>query len=441
MSQIDNEKLNDKQQLVVRNDGNKTPFIPDTIFNKSNVLIQAKYKATALEENIFDYAFAHLPQEGVMEDGLIRFSFSTRVLQKLLKKENNNYFYNQLRTVAKSMIGHQLFIEYKDPETNKPCFEYYNLVDHAKYKDGEFTVYFNGHIPLRNLEKVGNFTRLSLQAKLSLKSTSSKRLYEILKSKCYVPKNAPKQESFVFELKLSELQLQMGVVNTDVQKVREVLSRSVVDYDLAVRVSPDNVNIGWRDFKRRVLDVAVNEINEKWELTRMHVIYENITGGRGGKVLGIRFTVDMLDPINSPVMYDKSGKELSEEEKIDEAIYVIDQLHEKGILSENDNISMESAMMVAESAGYDHDLLRRAIWMVQANSKEVTNPVGYMIDWMRKQYYPTHRQIQNLRKQWGREREEGEVGSEIYEQLEYEQLEIDMPFEVTSDGHINNPPY
>ena len=48
----------------------------------------------------------------------------------------------------------------------------------------------------------------------------------------------------------------------------------------------------WCDFKRRVLDVAVNEINEKSDIS---VKYDLMRSGRGGKIYGIDFEVTKKD--------------------------------------------------------------------------------------------------------------------------------------------------
>lgn len=95
------------------------------------------------------------------------------------------------------------------------------------------------------------FTKFLLEQTASLNSVYSVRLYELLKQWLEAKKAS-------FELELMRGQLGLGVN----------------DY---VRMS---------DFKKRVLDLAVNEINEK---TDLKVSYENVKKGR--KIVGFNFKI------------------------------------------------------------------------------------------------------------------------------------------------------
>ena len=96
------------------------------------------------------------------------------------------------------------------------------------------------------------FTQYLLRQTATLNSVYSVRLYELI-AQWRSAKNTP-----VFELEIFRGQLGLGV--TDYKKMN--------------------------DFKKRVLDLAVNEINDK---TDLKVEYENVKEGR--KIIGFKFTV------------------------------------------------------------------------------------------------------------------------------------------------------
>lgn len=96
------------------------------------------------------------------------------------------------------------------------------------------------------------FTQYLLRQTASLNSVYSVRLYELI-TQWRTAKNTP-----VFDLEIFRGQLGLGVA--DYKKMN--------------------------DFKKRVLDLAVNEINDK---TDLKVKYENVKQGR--KIIGFKFTV------------------------------------------------------------------------------------------------------------------------------------------------------
>lgn len=110
------------------------------------------------------------------------------------------------------------------------------------------------------------FTQYLLRQTATLNSVYSVRLYELI-TQWRTAKHTP-----VFELEIFRGQLGLGV--TDYKKMN--------------------------DFKKRVLDLAVNEINDK---TDLKVEYENVKEGR--KIVGFKFTVKER-PKNKP---DKATKQ------------------------------------------------------------------------------------------------------------------------------------
>ena len=88
----------------------------------------------------------------------------------------------------------------------------------------------------------------------------------------------------------------MRSVNSSYDRVQRVLKGSSPDYDKAVEAAKEKTFARWGDFKDRVIDVAVNEINSMPEAC-MNVSYELGKAGRGGKVYEVSFIVKLTSGI------------------------------------------------------------------------------------------------------------------------------------------------
>ena len=91
----------------------------------------------------------------------------------------------------------------------------------------------------------------------------------------------------------------------------------------------------WSDFKRRVLDVAVSEINEKSDL---QVTYQLLRGGRGGRIYGIDFEVTRQDAV-----VEKTAKDPVKVPSAEELDSMADQVLE--IIEEKIKISEAKALL------------------------------------------------------------------------------------------------
>ncbi len=259
-------------------------------YQKSNFLIGAKYKSSIQENKIIAIALSKIRQKDYeIDQGSIICKFKAKDLKIALGAEDNHSIYKKLDRISKNLTNRS--VGWTDPKSNK--FDYIAVVTRASYENGTFRIKFNQDLQEYIDGIRGNYTTLSLVTMLQFKNVYSFRLYELLRSKAYYRKGEERADEF-FEItfQLSELRLLMGIVNANLDSVRNILLENpdYPDYDRAVEASPEKMYADWGDFKRHVVDVAVKEINK---ITDMAVEYKPKKGGKGGRVYGLIFYVQL----------------------------------------------------------------------------------------------------------------------------------------------------
>ena len=135
---------------------------------------------------------------------------------------------------------------------------------------------------------------MSLDVLCSFKSLFTTRVYEILRTQYYrfdreqcdqliVPR-PPKNPYTIAELKFT-----LNVVDANASKaVKRLVEQGRFEEALAeIKDAPFE---DWRNFRRKVLEVAKKELEES-EYSEICFDYEPVKSGKGGKVTGIRFFV------------------------------------------------------------------------------------------------------------------------------------------------------
>ncbi len=255
-------------------------------FAKSNFLVSAKYQMSLLEAKITALAISRLDYAAEHSDGSITVEFKASELARIMG-DTSGYFYNTLKDECENAMINGRVIAMVDPE--RKYFSYIMFITKMLYKDGVLSVEFHRDIRpfIQNL--ASHFTSYELNTMLSFKSIYSFKLYEILKSKKYA------SETFV--CRLSELILDMGLTDPMTKSMKKHINgKKEPDYDKALEEASNVKHRNWRDFRRWVLDKAVEEINLRTEL---FVTYEPVTSGKGGKVKYIRFKMQDKNVIDS----------------------------------------------------------------------------------------------------------------------------------------------
>ena len=342
-------------------------------YKKSNIIIGAKYKSTIYENKLLAAALYSLQNAATDKNGDIVAVMPASQLKEIFGKGNS--IYSHLKPVAASLIGRSIGIE----DDEKKEFHYMTIVTDAEYKDGVCTITFNKKLKEKLLQIQNKFTLLSLPVMMDMTSVYSFRLYELLKSEAFIGNRSCQMTmdgGFEFYIGLSELKLELGVVDASEKKVQEILNgKQKPDYDKAVEVATEKSYDEWRDFKKNVMDVATKEITQKTELD---LSYETKRTGRGGKTSGIVFRIKRKDVEEKvDVANEVVEKKITDDEKYE----LIDQV--KDLIDEK--LSTKDIISILEAAEYDYDKVKKQ-YENSKSAKRIGNIVGWMIDAIKKDY-------------------------------------------------------
>ncbi|CAM4200580.1 replication initiation protein [Geobacillus stearothermophilus] len=209
---------------------------------KSNVLIEANYKLSTLEQKIILYLISQIHKD---DDDFKMYTLPIQEFSELLGYRGSPK-YTELREITKNLM--RKVLEVREGQKLKQM----SWVSYVEYdgNSGYVSLSFDPRLKPYLLQLKREFTTYRLKNVMELKSSYSIRMYELLKRWQYVGR---------FEIRLDELRMMVGAGN----KYRE-----------------------YHNFKKRVLNPAQQEISEK---TDIMFSYEEIREKR--KVVSIRFRI------------------------------------------------------------------------------------------------------------------------------------------------------
>lgn len=193
---------------------------------KHNSLIQkTRYSLTTQQQKVLLYTISKI-QPG--EDDFKEYEFEIKDLCVLFGIESHGQNYENFKENIKQLADASFWLRQKEDES-EVLVRWYDavIVNHSNTK---VRLVFNKYLKPYLLELAGQFTSYELANTLLMKSRYSIRIYEILKS---------------YEA--------IGMYKTDIETLK-VLLDCAGDYKV------------FADFRRRVLEMAINEINEYSDL-------------------------------------------------------------------------------------------------------------------------------------------------------------------------------
>ena len=348
-------------------------LIVNKSYKKSNELINAMGKGTALSQKLFAIGMQHIHVDET--NNVVATIYGTD-LRKMFKSSSGSLYEHIEALCDRQIKGATIFdwnLLMKDKENGK--IEAHQVVTDASFKNGTLTLRYNNSLTdkIVNLQK--DYTVLSLAETLSLKSVYSLRLYEMLKSAYdYQSAVTKKQGDMVFEYLLPELKLELGIINSGGSKeIKAELEKESPDYDRIDELAEKTGQNKYKEFKifnRNVLLKAKEELNNK---TSLVVDYEPIKSGR--KAVGIRFFVTKKD-LEAPktVQIVQANKD----EILDE---LIDLMH--------DDFKLREIREIAEAADYDISKIKKAYEYMQNYGTDIDVPIAFIKDCIKKGYYNT----------------------------------------------------
>ncbi|WJQ05536.1 replication initiation protein (plasmid) [Geobacillus stearothermophilus] len=217
---------------------------------KSNVLIEANYKLSTLEQKIILYLISQIHKD---DDDFKMYRLPIQEFSELLGYRGSPK-YTELREITKNLM--RKVLEIREGQKLKQM----SWVSYVEYdgNSGYVSLSFDPRLKPYLLQLKREFTTYRLKNVMELKSSYSIRMYELLKRWQYVGE---------FQIQLDELRMMVGAGD----KYRE-----------------------YHNFKKRVLNPAQQEISEK---TDIMFSYEEIREKR--KVVSIRFHIKekIIEPV------------------------------------------------------------------------------------------------------------------------------------------------
>lgn len=340
-------------------------YLNNKNYAKPNFLISAKYKSSLLANKIIAIALADLKEAVDSNDGVLVSDIKAADLRKMLGiKEEDKNFYAKIKKVSNELTGKNIGIT--DPEEHS--FTYLAVITRATYKKGILTVEWNRHLSKYLKEIKRNFTKLNLGVMLSFDNVYTFRLYEILKSNCY--KGSPyevKAGSYEISYDLPELRFLLGIANAELDSVKRVLvDTSHPDYEKAFEKSPEKIHLDWRDFRRKVLDPAINGI----QISDLEVSYKTERFGLGGKIGKVVFYINdknILPAISNPILQTNS-KTVDVDDFIDTMLDIMPF-----------RLRTKDLKKIASEAEYDIYKIKKAVDIAKKNQDSIENMTGFLI--------------------------------------------------------------
>ena len=369
MENREKEKKNQRQEMVSR----------------SNVLIESKSSTSLFERKLLNIAIA----KAVIEDGELIARVTTKDVKDYLHISGNS-IYTRLRDASKETLGHVVSIE----DDGKENFIMFNVVNKCEYRDGVFTTRFTKEMKphIYNLKK--DYTRMSLDVLCSFKSLFTTRIYEILRTQYYRFEKEGSDEIIVprppkAPYSLAELKFTLNVVDANASKtVKRLVEQG--KFEEAIEEIKDAAFDDWRNFRRKVLEVAKKELEES-AYSEICFEYEPVKSGKGGKVTGIRFKVRKnLNCTHHSDLWRIRGDEMLE--IIPDVLEAKQPEIQEGLILEvadifgSEPITIQDIKTLILASGQDAKAIEKAFAMAKQQTY-INNLVGWMKKCLEERWY------------------------------------------------------
>ncbi len=339
---------------------------------RSNALIESRYSASLLENKLMIWS---LKTASLDEHNRLVARTNTAEIIKMTASKKGGGLYRSLKKIAACMVDRTLFME--DPENHK--FTFLNIVHKVTYEEGTFEVVFTPEVNDHLFDLRNNFTVMNLSLLEKFTSNHSFRLYEILKVHYYrIPSN---NQPILLSYDLSDLKLQLNCVDTQSSRVKEELRKEHPDFDAILEMPGiEKKYKTWYEFKRNVLIPATEEINEKSD---MFITFNDVRGGRGGKVQKVNFHIqrnvgqeDLEYPEDIIEIEELNSEEMQRASLIDDV---------RAALEDIKSLSNQDCIALLKVADNDIDKIKRA-YELSKNQSHIKNFVGWMVSCIKNDY-------------------------------------------------------
>lgn len=353
-------------------------FLSTQNYKKANTLINAKGRSTLLVQKLFAVSIAKAKLNPM--DNTLEASIYGTDLKKIFGVKGGS-FYEHIRKAIEPVKNQASILDWRIICRNDAAqeLEAINVITDASFKNGVLSIRYNSKITPYLNDLKSNYTVLSLSEAIRLNSIYSFRLYEILKAEMdYQRAITHKQGPYCVQYNLTDLKLRLGIIDSQAKpEIINALKKDNPDYSKIEKYAASEDGAEklktFGNFKKFALEKAREELIEK---TSIWFDYEPVKAGRGGKVVDVRFTID-INPRYKAETERLTRRSLSQEEQFECMEQVQSFIEEK--------IRLSDIKAILEAAEYDIDKIKYAYRLSQ-KATGIENLTGWLISAIKNGY-------------------------------------------------------
>lgn len=352
----------------------------DYTYRKSNMIINARGRASLLSQRLFAVSlkYAHIDKK---TNGVVSRVPVIELNRALGRSSKSIYSSAFSATIKDSKHKRQSLLDWRII-INKPEQEEFtaiNVIQSADYRNGILEIKYNTDLTKELTDLQANYTILNLKDTVNLRTAYSFRMYEIVKSQLdYLRAIYHTSGAVTWKVHIVDLQYRLGMFNLDDDGIAVEIRKDVPDFDKIsekLRTSGGQKYTEYYEFRRRVLDKAVADINNH---TPIKISYKAIKTGKGGRTQYINFKLNYISKKDD-------GNEVIENKMVDTKTDRSNEMYEISMCLAPEKLSLMEARSIAEAADYNVEKVKKAYEVALAQD-EVSNFVGFMISAIKNEY-------------------------------------------------------
>lgn len=370
-------------------------------YAKSNDLIMAKYGANLAMNKIMSLAIRRA--EKIIDPDTKQPRLVAKMKAGEFVDSNDGQQYVKIREAAKKLRQMEIFLE--DREAKK--FIMISIVSALEYEygTGAITCYFEPKIEKYITNLKSQYTVFAWSVVKDFKSNTAFRLYEQLKRQCYTSKYARNKDAeyYMISYSIAALKFDLGLIDLSHKSIRKAFDdasrkNTKIDYEALVdelekedeenkeaqktsksskKVKRNSKYPAFYDLKRRVLDPAIEEINEISDIQIDNMTTQTAGGAKKRKIDTVTFFVKLKDSSQQKSVGASPHVEYDEQKMIEMMNQMDDWLFQP--------ITVNGKKAILEAAGYDINIVEAKIQLMN-KQKGIENPTAWLIAAIKNDY-------------------------------------------------------
>ena len=328
---------------------------------RNNTLIMGAYVGTVTESQIIGQALCD-----VQKTKQLRVAYTTEEIAKYTNLSLSSSIYSTLHTAVEHLLNCKIILH--DAKEKKT--EGFVIITYCSYEKGILSLEINSHVLPYLIDPKPPFTKTDLNelkkfGGMRKSKNFSLRLYEVISTSLYLidSKGMTNVNQYY---SLSELKIRTGLVREINDQLEEYVDKNGYTPE-ALSIAGDLYPV-WGEFKRRILDPAIDDINKKQS---MDLDYEARCAGRGKKVLGITLCIKRANESQAPDNNDNNEQPETAAENTD-----LFQAVRNMIPIPLPNKDIETIITVAEGDIDRISCAAKIVWDYKARQESIGKGVG-----------------------------------------------------------------